>query len=179
MSAVIGLRDGTVLVRAYTTDWPRLFREERERLQACIGDLVRDIQHIGSTAVPGLDAKPVLDIGVAVDSFEGAFSCIPLLESIGYVYEGELGIPRRHYFWKGRPRTHQLHMNERRSDDWKRTIAFRDTLRRRADLALAYAALKRDLARKHPENLAAYTEGKTPFIEDVLKMETDRMLRED
>ncbi len=167
--AVLGLPRGTVRLRPYSADWPRLFEAERARLQAAIGWYVLDIQHIGSTSVPGLAAKPILDIGVAVTNFEAAAVCIESLVALGYEYLGELGIPRRHYFVKGAPRTHHLHMNEITSDDWQRTIAFRDYLRRHPEAAQEYADLKHALTVCFPEDREAYTNAKSGFIARILQ----------
>ncbi len=167
--AALGLPRGTVRIKTYSADWPRLFEAERARLQAAIGRYVLDIQHIGSTSVPGLAAKPILDIGVAVANFEEAAVCIEPLAALGYEYLGELGIPRRHYFVKGAPRTHHLHMNEITSDDWQRTIAFRDYLRRHPAAVQQYADLKQALAVRFPEDREAYLNAKSEFIARILR----------
>ena len=152
----------------YDPEWVRLFAEEKARLQAVIGAYVLDIQHVGSTSVPGMVAKPILDIAIAVRNFEEARVCIPPVESLGYAYKGEFGIPRRHYFVKGEPRTHHIHMNERGSTDWENQVLFRDCLIRHPDLAEEYARLKLELARRFPEDRLAYTDAKAPLIERVL-----------
>jgi len=131
---------------------------------------VLDIQHIGSTSVPGLVAKPIIDIGIAVASFEESTRCIPRLEQIGYLYRGEEGIPRRHLFIKGEPRTHNVHMNEIHSADWQNTIAFRDYLRQHPDSARAYAALKTGLAQQFTNDLQGYLMGKADFISQILEL---------
>lgn len=135
---MLGLARGTVTLQPYTEEWPVLFRTEAAHLQAAIGAHVLDIQHVGSTAIPGLPAKPILDIGVAVENFEAAAICIQPLAAIGYRYRGEMGIPRRHYFVKGDPITHHLHMNEISSADWQQQIAFRDYLRQHTDIFIIY-----------------------------------------
>ncbi len=167
--AALGLPRGTVQIKTYSADWPRLFEEERARLLAAIGREVLDIQHIGSTSVPGLAAKPILDIGVAVANFEGAVVCIEPLVALGYEYLGERGIPRHHFFARGDPRTHYLHMNEITSDDWQRTIAFRDYLRRHPEAAQEYADLKQALTVCFPEDREAYTNAKSGFIARILQ----------
>ena len=109
---MLGLPSGQLQIVSYEPNWPRLYLAEAARLFASLGNDALDVQHIGSTAIPGLPAKPILDIGVAVANFEEAIRCVPLLEQLGYTYRGENGIPRRHYFVKGNPRTHHLHMLE-------------------------------------------------------------------
>jgi GrpB-like predicted nucleotidyltransferase (UPF0157 family) len=106
----------------YNDDWVRLFGEEEARTRAAVSEYVLDIQHVGSTSMPGMAAKPILDIGVAVCSFEEARRCIKPLEKLGYLYRGEHGIARRHYFVKGKPRSHHLHMVEVDSENWKSLV---------------------------------------------------------
>jgi GrpB-like predicted nucleotidyltransferase (UPF0157 family) len=165
---MIGLERGIVKVAPYTAEWERLFEEEKALLQAAIGRYVLDIQHVGSTAIPGIVAKPIIDIAIAVANFEEASVCIEPVERLGYEYRGENGIPRRHYFVKGDPRTYHIHMNELGSRDWQKLVRFRDYLVQHPDLAEAYAALKTELAGRYPTDREAYQEGKAPFIERVL-----------
>lgn len=166
---MLGLVRGTVALHPYSDEWPALFRTEAAQLQAAIGAHVLDIQHVGSTAIPGLPAKPILDIGVAVDNFEAAAVCIQPLAVLGYRYRGEAGILRRHYFVKGDPVTHHLHMNEIQSADWQQQIAFRDYLRQHPAAVHAYATLKAHLASHFPDDRMAYTESKSGFIAGVLQ----------
>jgi GrpB-like predicted nucleotidyltransferase (UPF0157 family)/protein associated with RNAse G/E len=166
---MLGLPRGTVTLSPYHAEWPVLFRDEATQLQSAIGAHVLDIQHVGSTSIPGIPAKPIIDIAVAVDNFEAAAICIQPLEALGYHYRGEAGIPRRHYFSKGDPSTYHLHMNEISSADWQQQIAFRDYLRQHPAQALAYAQLKIQLAQQFPTDRLAYTESKSGFIAGVLQ----------
>ena len=167
----IGLADDAVRVDEYTPEWNGLYREEAERLRAAIGCYVLDIQHIGSTSIPGLAGKPIIDIGIAVENFEDSAVCIEPLVRLGYEYKGEAGIPRRHYFVRGQPTAYHLHVDEIDSDDWRRIIRFRDYLRAHPDTANAYAELKRRLAEQYPNDRPAYLAGKTDFIRQVLEGE--------
>jgi GrpB-like predicted nucleotidyltransferase (UPF0157 family) len=167
---IIGLERGIVKLALYTTEWQRLFEEEKARIQAAIGHWTLDIQHVGSTSIPGVVAKPILDIGVAVENFEEASVCIEPLEQLGYEYCGENGIPRRHFFVMGDPRTHHLHVNEIHSRDWENQVFFRDYLILHPDFAEEYTALKLRLAERFPTDRDAYLEGKAPFIERVLRL---------
>lgn len=167
---MIGLERGVVRLAPYTLEWHRRFEEEKALLQASIGQYVLEIQHVGSTSIPGMTAKPIIDIAVAVESFEEATVCIGPLDALGYEYRGEYGIPRRHYFVKGDPRTYHLHMNEIGSRAWENQVLFRDYLIAHPQLAEEYAALKVDLAQRHPTNREAYVDEKAPFIERVLRM---------
>jgi GrpB-like predicted nucleotidyltransferase (UPF0157 family)/protein associated with RNAse G/E len=166
---MLGLARGTVALQPYRDEWPLLFQTEAALLQVAIGAHVLEIQHVGSTSIPGIPAKPILDIGVAVENFEAAVVCIQPLEALGYRYRGEAGIPRRHYFVKGDPTTHHLHMNEISSADWQQQIAFREYLRRYPETALANAQLKTQLASQFPTDRLAYTESKSGFIAGVLQ----------
>lgn len=120
-----------------------------------------------SAALPS--AKPIIDIAVAVRQIADAESCVIPLESIGYEYRGEQGIPGRHFFAKGEPRTHHLHLVEADSVFWRSHLLFRDYLRQHADVAAEYETLKRRLAIEYKDNREAYTEGKAAFIENVLR----------
>lgn len=166
---MIGLPRGIVKLAPYTAEWKRLFEEEMALLQAAIGRYVLDIQHVGSTAISGMVAKPIIDIGIAVTSFEEARVCVQPIEELGYEYRGEHGIPRRHYFVKGNPRTHHLHMNEIDSLDWENQVLFRDYLLQHLGLAEEYAALKVGLAQRYSTDREAYLDGKASFIERVLE----------
>ncbi len=146
------------------------FKEEKCRLQAVVGPYVLDIQHVGSTAIPGMVAKPILDIAIAVRNFEEARVCIQPIEQLGYEFKGELGIPRRHFFVKGEPRTHHVHMNELGSQDWNNQIDFRDFLIQHPETAEEYARLKLALAQRFPTDRQSYLDGKAPFIEQVLQL---------
>ncbi len=167
---MIGLERGVVKLAPYAAEWRRLFEQEKALLQAAVGPYVLDIQHVGSTAIPGMTAKPIIDIGIAVTSFEEASVCIQPIEELGYEYRGEQGIARRHLFAKGNPRTHHVHMLEIDSRDWENHVLFRDYLIQHPELAEEYAALKAELAGRYASDREAYLEGKAPFIERVLVM---------
>ncbi len=171
---MIGLKSGIVELAPYTAEWRRLFEEEKAGLHAAVGQYVLDIQHVGSTAIPGMIAKQIIDIGIAVRDFEEARVCIRPIEQLGYEYRGEQGIPRRHYFVKGDPRTHHIHMNEIRSRDWEDQVLFRDYLIQHPELAEEYAGLKKELGRRYPTGPEAYQDGKASFIERVLRMARSR-----
>ncbi len=166
---LLGLNRGEVSVSPYREEWSVLFELERENIEETIGDFVEDIQHVGSTSIQGMAAKPVLDIAVAVRDFERARVCIQPLGGIGYEYRGENGIPRRHFFRKGAPRSHHIHVFEETSADWKEIVLFRDRLRSDRSLADNYMRLKQDLARRFPKDRQSYQTGKGEFIEAVVR----------
>ncbi len=165
---MLGLERGTVQLVSYQKAWRDLFLEERTRLKA-LGDGVLDVQHIGSTSIPGMTAKPMLDVGVAVENFEEAFALIAPLENIGYDYRGEHGIARRHSFIKGTSemRTRHLQMFEVHIKNWKTTLFFRDYLRAHPEAVKQYQVLKEKLVRK-PNKRKACTGDKHAFIQDIL-----------
>jgi len=179
MTPILGLKKGRVVVEPYNDLWPVLFNREATRIREAIGPHIRDIQHIGSTSVPGLSAKPILDIAIAVDTFEASVVCVSPLEELGYRHLGENGIPRRRYFEKGTPETHHLHMFEINSDDWRRHLYFRDLLRVNADLVNEYAVLKEQLAERYPDNIEAYQKGKAACIKRVQNLSSPVRLDDD
>ena len=159
-----------VFVDPYDPRWPELFAAERALLDEVLAPwLVASIEHIGSTAVPGLAAKPVIDIMAPVASLEASRAAIDALGTSGYCY-----FPYRagvmHWFCKPSDdiRTHHLHLVPYRSPLWNERLAFRDALRTDARLAARYEALKRDLARAHPDDREAYTDAKTAFIREAV-----------
>ncbi len=165
----LGLERHTVTLKPHDAGWAELFEAERLQLKPVLGNEV-DVQHIGSTAVSGLQAKPVLDIGVAVEDFDAAFAFVEPLKTLGYTFRGEQGILRRHYFVKGRDknRTHHLHMLERTNPEWRRLLFFRDYLRAHPEALEQYQKLKTYLAKRFPNDREAYTRGKNAFIQDIL-----------
>ncbi len=167
---MFGLERGVVRLEAYTTEWKRYFEREKDALQIVLGTNVLDIQHVGSTSIPGMPAKPIVDIAIAVADFEEARACIPLIESHGYEYKGEFGIPHRHYFVKGDPRLFHIHMCEIDSDAWQNQLLFRDYLILHTDKAKDYAQLKHQLALKFPQDREAYLDGKAGFIEAIIRL---------
>jgi GrpB-like predicted nucleotidyltransferase (UPF0157 family) len=162
---------------AYNPCWAEMFAREKNHLMACIpGELARRIEHFGSTAVPGLTAKPVIDMLIEVGSLEEAKKrIVPILIGQGYDYLwrptwGDAGQPFYAWFIKrndaGR-RTHHLHMVEKEFPHWER-LRFRDYLVRHPDEADKYGELKRGLVAKYPHDRVAYTKGKDLFIARVM-----------
>jgi GrpB-like predicted nucleotidyltransferase (UPF0157 family) len=164
--------DAPIEIVAYDPSWPVQFQEETDVLRRALAPwLVGAIEHIGSTAVPGLSAKPVIDIMAGVQTLEGSRPAIAVAAQLGYCYapyQAEL----EHWFCKPSPafRTHHLHLIPTGSPQWLRPIAFRDYLRAHPDVALEYEALKRRLAQEHYLDREAYTEAKRPFINQITEM---------
>jgi GrpB-like predicted nucleotidyltransferase (UPF0157 family) len=163
-----------IVVVDYDARWPALYEQEKAQILKIIGSRIVAIEHVGSTAVPGLGAKPIVDIMAGVCILPDAEGCIEPLKNIGYKYvaEYEASIPERRFFHRGPsdiPNQHfHLHMVERSSNFWKRHILFRDYLRTHPEVAQQYCRLKKELAAKHGADRDAYTEAKTSFIESVV-----------
>jgi GrpB-like predicted nucleotidyltransferase (UPF0157 family) len=159
-----------VRLEPYTPEWKRLFEQEKAAFQKELGSYILDIQHIGSTSIPAMLAKPIVDIAIAVADFDEARVCIPIVERMGYEYRGERGVPRRHMFAKGDPRNFHVHMLEINSLEWQNHLLFRDYLCQHPYLAHEYAELKLTLAMSYPQDREAYTDGKKEFIEKILRL---------
>jgi GrpB-like predicted nucleotidyltransferase (UPF0157 family) len=160
------------MIVSYDAAWPDLFERERVSITDTIGEwIVGGIEHVGSTAVPGLAAKPVIDIMIGVESLERSRAAIPRLAAIGYLYA-----PYRAdvMHWLCKPsltlRTHHAHLVPFASDLWHERLAFRDHLRTHPDTAAEYARLKQLLAQRHREDREAYTEAKGSFVARVVAM---------
>jgi len=161
----------------YDASWPRLFEEERAVLERTLPpDQVLAIEHAGSTAIPGLAAKPIIDIFIAVPSIEVArATLVASIEAIGYVYWAENPDKTRMFFVKGMPpygerRTHHVHIVEPTSEQWRRALAFRDYLRDHAEETERYLQLKRELAQRHRSDREAYTRAKDSYVLRVIDM---------
>lgn len=161
-----------VILTPYSPLWPAVFDVERRELARLLGEAVA-IEHVGSTAVPGLGAKPIIDMMAGTPDLAIVERRIPDLVAAGwrYVPEFEKALPDRRYFTRvdGAPGKFHLHAVVLGSAFWKRTIAFRDALRGDAQLAQQYWRLKQRLAARFPNDRSAYTEGKGEFIRDVLQ----------
>ncbi len=161
-----------IVIASYSERWPVLFADERAAILAAIAPA--EVEHIGSTSVPGLAAKPIIDIMIGVESLERAAACIPALAALGYEYVPELEaqMPERRYLRKVLigVRTHQIHMVELGGAFWARHLLFRNYLRRHPQIAADYAALKRRLAAEFGADINGYTDAKTGFIRNVERL---------
>jgi GrpB-like predicted nucleotidyltransferase (UPF0157 family) len=162
--------DQPIGIVPYDRRWPQAFEQERRALEAAIGDFATGgIHHVGSTAVPGLDAKPTVDILVGVEDLEASRACFEPLARLGYQY-APYRSEEMHWFCKPDPerRTHHLHLAPTGGRRFADELAFRDRLRADPAVADAYAELKRELARRHSDDREAYTDAKADFIRRVL-----------
>lgn len=171
---MLGLQRHTVEVVDHDPAWAALAADTCLAIETEAGDLLVEIQHVGSTAVPGLPAKPILDLAAAVTTFDTIPGLIPRLAPLGYLYRGNRPETGGHLFiLESKPdvRTVHLHVVLQGSRPWRDYLAFRETLRSREDLRCQYAAFKRRLAALYPGDTAAYTAAKAEFIQGVLKGE--------
>jgi GrpB-like predicted nucleotidyltransferase (UPF0157 family) len=153
----------------YDPTWPTEFERLRNRAQVALGDLAIAIEHVGSTAVPGLAAKPVIDLVVVVANDDDVARAIELLEGIGYRARGNQGVEGREVFsWPEGERRHHLYVSPQSSAELQAQVRFRDRLRADPVLARNYEALKRELAVRYRDDRPGYTDAKTEFVESAV-----------
>lgn len=152
----------------YNPHWPAMFLAERERLMKRFSVQMLDVQPFGSTAIPGMPAKPIVDLLAGVESMEVADSLVEPLLHYGYTTSAEFNasLSDRRWFmrWAEGHRTHHLHVVVLGGQQWRRRLRFRDLLRSDADLARRYALLKKEAAARHTADREAYTDAKSDFI---------------
>ncbi|MBC2703168.1 GrpB family protein [Desulfobacula sp.] len=161
----------------YDTNWPRLFIAEKEILNECISEFDPVIEHIGSTSIPKLAAKPIIDIAVGIDDFNISCQLVNKIQAVGYYYEPELEevIPDFKLLWKGEKLKeefdiHRIHViiQPISSRGWTDSLIFRDYLLDHADDAKTYGELKRGLSERYVINNATYNKAKSIFIREIL-----------
>ena len=158
-----------IQVVSHDPTWAEKFEVEAKRIGKTLGEAAARIHHIGSTAIPKIKAKPIIDILLEVTSLEALDEKSPMLEASGYEAKGEFGIPGRRYFRLDDPggmRTHQIHAFEMGVANVVRHIAFRDYMRAHPLVAEEYGALKERLAHAYPHDMAAYMDGKDAFVKE-------------
>lgn len=166
---MLGLKEGTVRLDDYSASWDDLYQQEAERIRTALGDLAIGVEHVGSTAIPGIKAKPILDIAVGVRRLEDSARCKEPLEGLGYQWVHWIVLEDDHIFGKGgETQTHLVHIVEYESDKWREYLKFRDTLRADPAMARAYEELKRELSEKFSDKRSGYTAAKAAFIRQVL-----------
>lgn len=167
---MIGLKRGAVKLVSYDTRWVDEFEKEKQRLFQKIGHLVVDIQHIGSTSVPGLVAKPIIDMSAGVRRFKDASKLTRALRALGYTFDRKF--QHQLFFAKGpdAKRTHYLHVMRYRGVKWNRDMLFRNYLRLHQARARAYEDLKIKLAERYPSERQKYSNGKNIFIKKTIRL---------
>jgi GrpB-like predicted nucleotidyltransferase (UPF0157 family) len=157
-----------VKVVPYDTEWQHMFETEAKLIKHALGNNCIDIHHIGSTAVPGLNAKPIIDILPVVKDLLQVDHAIPAMEKLGYEAKGEFGIPFRRYFQKAKNnRTHNVHIFEQGNPEIDRHLKFRNWMQLHVNDLLLYGKLKAELALKFPHDIDNYCLGKDAFITDI------------
>ena len=159
-----------VIIEDYDPQWPQLFEALRSRLSSVLNELAISIQHVGSTAVPGLAAKPIIDIDVLLRSSTDLPVVIRKLAELGYEHKGDLGVAGREAFRaKSAAVEHHLYVCWPGSREFDRHVTFRNYLRSHPAEANAYALLKRELASKFGDDREEYTQAKSEFVERILR----------
>jgi GrpB-like predicted nucleotidyltransferase (UPF0157 family) len=163
---------GNIVISDYDPAWPAMFEQEKANVLSAVSNMAFIIEHVGSTAVPGLPAKPIIDLLVGVrDLSQARASCIVPMQQCGYAYlpEYESWLPDELFFRKGVPAwTHHAHLMEPSSPKWEEVILLRDYLRAHSDEAIAYGDLKRALADECGEDIASYRTRKGAFVTRAL-----------
>jgi GrpB-like predicted nucleotidyltransferase (UPF0157 family) len=161
--------DPAIRIVEYDSAWPIAASQELGRIRAAVGPTAVRLEHVGSTSVPGLAAKPILDLQLSVASIEPTAAYADPLEDLGYLFAPDPGSPDFHFFCKPaeRPRSHHVHVCEAGSEHEFRHIAVRDFLRTDSAEVARYAALKREIAAKHPQDRLAYIDAKEDYLTDL------------
>ena len=166
------MRTARVIILPYDTAWKTAFEAIKGQLERAVGDLVISIEHVGSTSVEGLSAKPCIDIDVVIEDYGVFGEVVRRLADIGYIHEGDLGIPDREAFcYSDKPHlmTHHLYVCPRYSRELHRHITFRDFLRSYPEAVKQYGAVKEEGARLFPNDIEGYIAHKTPCIEALYR----------
>lgn len=154
----------------HSEKWKEIFTEEAEKIRSVLGKRALDIEHIGSTALPGIVSKPIIDIAVALPTLAAASDLIEPLATIGYRYFPESSSPERFFFRKGEPVQFHLSLAQKEGPGyWRRQMLFRDYLLRHADAAKIYEELKLGLMEKDPTGGKMYLDGKSDFVRNILE----------
>ena len=170
MADSLGLESGIVRLVEYDARWPALFAAEQQRIRDACGRLALRLEHIGGTSIPGMCAKPVLDIAAGRPRDTSTPECVAALERAGYEHRGERGVPGRQFFCRGEPRAYHLHLVEEGGPLWRDYVRFRDYLRADAHAARQFADIKRVLAARFPRDREAYMSAKASHVEQVLRL---------
>jgi GrpB-like predicted nucleotidyltransferase (UPF0157 family) len=176
----IGLKKDTVRLVPHNPIWKDLFQKEKELLLATFPGQILKVSHGGSTAIPDIPAKPLIDIFAVVPSLQVAEDMRGQLEGLGYEYRGEEGIPERRFYAKGdrEKRSHNLHLVEETSNEWKNHLLIKNYYLKHPEAALAYAELKEKLAKQFPDDRVAYRGGKDAYIKQVIQRAVDEGQKE-
>jgi GrpB-like predicted nucleotidyltransferase (UPF0157 family) len=159
----------TVNLVPYDTTWPLEFEAEADCITRALNGLPLKIAHIGSTSIPGLAAKPIIDILAGRPGSIPGSSYVAAFKQLGYEHKGAYGIPGRNYFRRGTPRTHHVHMFSVSSELWEDHLLFRDYLRAHPEIVREYETIKRELATQFIQDKEKYTDAKGPFVRSIVR----------
>jgi GrpB-like predicted nucleotidyltransferase (UPF0157 family) len=168
---MLGLKYGTVALTRYNPDWPTAFREEEARLRRVPLPTGCVVEHVGSTAVPGLSAKPILDIAIGCPQTVEVTAVIAAVEQAGYQYRGDAGLAGGHLLVREAApavRTHHVHIVDLAGEQWRTYLRLRDWLRANGEARTIYERVKQQLATAHPDDRRAYTAGKARIIASLV-----------
>jgi GrpB-like predicted nucleotidyltransferase (UPF0157 family) len=170
MADSLGLESGVVRLVEYDARWPALFAAEQQRIHGQCRSLALRLEHVGGTSIPGMCAKPVLDIAAGRFRDTSIQDCIAALQRAGYEHRGDRGVPGRHYFRRGEPRAYHVHLVEGGGPLWRDYLAFRDYLREHGEAARQFADLKRALAARFAQDREAYMNAKSAHVQEILRL---------
>jgi GrpB-like predicted nucleotidyltransferase (UPF0157 family) len=154
----------------YTTEWTAKYTLEKHKLVGVLKPYAYEIEHIGSTSVIHMTAKPIIDIAVKLETLNLVPQLIIPLSRLSYIYRGEYGLEGRHFFEKGAPRQFHLHIVDNNTDHWNRWLKFRQVLRQNKQVREEYTNLKTKLAQEYHHQREKYTQGKSDFINSIISI---------
>jgi GrpB-like predicted nucleotidyltransferase (UPF0157 family) len=166
----LGLEPGVVRLVEYDVWWPALFAAEQQRIRDQSGTLALRLEHVGGTSIPGMCAKPVLDIAAGLPRNTSIQDYVAALEQAGYEHRGERDVPGRQFFCRGEPRAYHVHLVEEGGPLWRDYVAFRDYLRAHVETARQFADLKRVLAARFTHDREAYMNAKSLHVQEILRL---------
>ena len=164
------MRTRNVIVVPYDKAWKSAFEEIKREIESVIGDLIVGVEHVGSTSVEGLSAKPIIDIDVVIKDYSVFAAVVQKLETIGYIHEGNLGIKDREAFkYQNKPhlQKHHLYVCPQYSEELHRHVTFRDYLKNNREAVQKYSQVKETAAILFPDDIEKYIDYKTPCIEEL------------
>ena len=167
------MRTQKVVVLPYDRTWQSDFEDIKREIEGAVGDLMIGIEHVGSTSVEGMSAKPIIDIDVIIQDYAAFDAVVRGLEAIGYIHEGNLGIKDREAFkYANKPhlRQHHLYVCPQQSEELHRHITFRDFLANNPEAVKKYSAVKEKAAQLFPDNIEKYIAYKSPSIEELYRL---------
>lgn len=170
MADSLGLEPGVVRLVEYDARWPALFAAEQRGIRGQCGTLALRLEHVGGTSIPGMCAKPVLDMAAGRPRDASIQEYVAALERVGYQHRGERGVLGRQFFCRGEPRAYHLHLVEEGGPLWLDYVAFRDYLRTHVAAARRFAELKRALAARFPADREGYMNAKAPYVQEILRL---------